>query len=145
MLCAAPCLPNTNSKDGRSENVEHMDRGIHKLSYKLVPHSGSWQDSGIIQKALCINSPAQKVHETYHKGPLPLTMENVYVTNPQIILSVIKMPEDKDCEGIVARLYESFGKKGDTRLKIYPFDIDISLSFGAFEIKTILIKPEGQL
>ena len=139
----SPMFAEYNSKDGRSESVEHMDQGIHKLSYKLVPHDGQWQSSGIIQKALCLNNPAQKVHETYHDGPLPLKMETVHVTNPQIILSVIKKPEDSEKEGIVVRLYEALGRQGETQLKIVPFGIDISLSFGAFEIKTILIKPDG--
>ena len=144
-IVRSPMFAEYNSKNGRSESVENMDRGIHKLSYKLVPHNGEWQNSGIIQKSLCLNNPPQKVHETYHDGPLPLRMENVYISNPQIILSVIKKPEDKASEGIIVRLYESYGKPGNTKLKIYPFGVDISLSFGAFEIKTILIKPNKSI
>lgn len=138
----SPVFAEYNSKEARSEEFEYMDQGIHTLSYKLISHKGDWRTPGVIQKALSLNNPAQKVHETYHKGPLPLSSQYIDISSPQIVLTVLKRPEGK-ASGIVARLYETFGSAAKTRVKLPAFNVDIELSFTAFEIKTILIAPDG--
>ncbi|MCK5128338.1 MAG: alpha-mannosidase [Clostridiales bacterium] len=125
----------------RNEDFEHMDQGIHKMMYKLVTHKEDWRTSNIIQKALILNNPLQKVHETYHEGSLPLKAEHVKVSSPQVILTVLKPSEDGD--GTVIRLYETFGQKAQANVKIPMLKLDVNLSFGAFEIKTLLIDSNG--
>lgn len=141
----SPIFAEHESKEIRTEDFEHMDQGIHKLTYKLVSHIDDWCTSGIIQKALCLNNPVQKVHETYHKGPLPLKLENVTVSNPQVIMTVLKNQEDCHANGIIVRFYETLGKVAESQVKIPILNVDTTLSFGAFEIKTLLIHSDGKL
>ncbi|MCK5128339.1 MAG: alpha-mannosidase [Clostridiales bacterium] len=127
----------------RNENFEHMDQGVHKMTYHLVAHKGDWRTSGIVQKALSLNNPLHKVHETYHEGPLPQHVENVTISNPQVVLTVLKPCEDGN--GTVIRLYETYGQKSETNIKIPMLNVDSQLHFGAFEIKSLLIDEMGNL
>lgn len=140
----SPIFADHDAKDIRTDDLERMDQGIHKLSYKLVPHTDTWHKSQIIQKALILNNPVQKVHETYHKGTLPQTMENVFISNPQIIMTVLKPQEGKGSDSFVVRLYETLGEKATTQIKIPLLNLDTTLDFGAFEIKTLLVDKYGE-
>jgi alpha-mannosidase len=118
-----------------------MDQGIHTMKYKLVMHNGDWRRSGIVQKALSLNNPAQKVHETYHDGPLPLKAQNIFISNSQVVLTVMKPSEDGT--GTVLRLYETHGSPAKTEIRIPLLNLDTQLSFGAFEIKSLHIDECG--
>jgi len=127
----------------RHENFEPMDQGIHKLTYKLIMHAGSWKQSSIIEKSLILNSPLIKVHETYHAGSLPQTTENIIISNTHILLSVMKAREDVSLEGTILRLHETKGAVQTTSLQIPLLKVDTTLTFSPFEIKTLLIHPTG--
>lgn len=127
----------------RNENFEPMDQGIHHMTYKLVAHDTEWQASGIVEKALMLNNPLQKIHETYHEGPLPQRMENIIISNKQIVLVTMKASEDKEQDGVILRLYETYGQPGDTNVSIPLLNLDTKLYFTAYEIKTLLVDRTG--
>ena len=140
-IIRSPLFADHTATQARNEHFEHMDQGIHTMEYKLVMHNGDWRKSGIIQKALSINNPAQKVHETYHDGPLPLKAQNIFISNSQVVLTVMKPSEDGT--GTVLRLYETHGSPAKTEIRIPLLNLDTQLSFGAFEIKSLHIDECG--
>lgn len=130
---------------GALDDYERMDQGIHKLEYKLIPHSGDWHGSNVIQKALELNNPPQKIHETYHTGVLPLKSENVIMSNPNIIMIVFKPCENKNIDSYIIRMYETIGKNSKTMLEIPLLNVNAELDFSAFEIKTLTVKKDGSV
>ncbi len=139
----SPLFADHEAKQVRNEDFEHMDQGIHKMTYKLIAHDGDWRKSGVIQKALALNSPLQKVHETYHEGPLNQTMQNVYIDSEQVVMTVLKPAENGN--GHIVRLYETYGEHAKVSLKIPLLKVDCILEFGAHEIKSIHVDEEGKV
>ncbi len=142
-IVRSPLFADHTATQVRNESFEHMDQGIHTMEYKLVMHGGDWRKSGIVQKALSLNNPAQKVHETYHEGPLPLKAQNIFISNSQVVLTVMKPGEDGT--GTILRLYETHGSPAKTNIKIPLLNLDTELSFGAFEIKSLHIDDNGNV
>lgn len=128
----------------RTDDMERMDQGIHHMKYTLVPHSGCWKSSGIVQKALMLNNPAQQIHETYHEGPLPQTMRYVNISDDNVILSVLKPHEEEGSEAFVLRLYETIGQHTTTTVDIPLLNLNAEINMSAFEIKTLLVTKDGQ-
>ena len=131
----------------RDEWCEFMDQGMHKFTYHLLPHTGSWQDVGPVSipalAAEC-NHPLTHVMETYHQGPLGAVQSYVSVeggSKGQLMVSALKPAEDG--KGIVVRVYEACGKavKGSFQLPLW--NATWQAEFGAFECKTFYVDSTG--
>ncbi len=79
------------------------DRGRHRFTYALMPHSGDFRDAGVITAAEDLNAPLRVV-----KGnPRVSRRSLVEVDTPQVAVEAIKRAEDS--EAVIVRLYESWG------------------------------------
>jgi alpha-mannosidase len=123
----------------RDEWCEFLDQGVQEFSYKLVPHSGGWQDENLVKKAYELNVKPLGIMETYHEGPLPQVMEGIRIGAENIIASVFKRAEDED--GYILRCYETSGKETKTEIRIPILQREWTAKFGKCEIKTFRI-PE---
>jgi len=127
----------------------------HSFEYALLPHSGDWQDAGVVRQGQAFNNPLIVQKEPLHSGDLPASWGSLVISHPGIILSALKPGEDG---GIVLRVYESSGRETrdvwisfnervicadiinlmeDT---IQPLELQngrIKLDFHPFEIKTV--------
>ncbi|QSO51573.1 alpha-mannosidase [Alicyclobacillus curvatus] len=119
------------------EAYTFIDTGIQKFTYSLLPHEGSWQQAGTVQRALELNQPPVAVIETYHAGSLPQADSFVSVDADNVIISVVKQAEDND--DLVIRCYEAHGRQTDTTIRLPRWGREISLEFGPSEIKTIRV------
>ncbi|XP_069141234.1 alpha-mannosidase 2C1-like [Argopecten irradians] len=94
------------------------DMGTHKFTYAIMPHTGSFQEAGVIQQAYNLNCPLY-VGQRDNGGDIALA-NNVgtdptsffKLDTPQVILETVKRCEKK-VNSIVLRVYEAFG--GETR------------------------------
>lgn len=94
------------------------DMGTHKFTYAIMPHTGSFQEAGVIQQAYNLNCPLY-VGQRDNGGDITLA-NNVgtdptsffKLDTPQVILETVKRCEKK-VNSIVLRVYEAFG--GETR------------------------------
>ena len=118
----------------RDEWCEFLDQGVQEFSYKLVPHSGGWQDENLVKKAYELNVKPLGIMETYHEGPLPQVMEGIRIGAENIIASVFKRYEDEDC--YILRCYETSGKETKTEIRIPILQREWTAKFGKCEIKT---------
>ncbi|SEN96357.1 alpha-mannosidase [Paenibacillus sp. OV219] len=121
----------------RDDQVEYMDQGIQQFSYALVPHSGSWQESGIVRKGYELNVQPIGVWETYHEGPLSQLMEGIQIASVQVVATVFKQAEDGD--GWILRCYETSGSSVETEIVVPLLNRSWHASFGKCEIKTFFI------
>ncbi|XP_031572230.1 alpha-mannosidase 2C1-like [Actinia tenebrosa] len=136
---------------------DQADMGNHEFSYALFPHSGTFQDAGLIRHAYCFN---ESLHVRGCVVGSGFKTESFFrVDNPAVVLETVKKAE-KNPSAFILRLYESFGGKAKTRLttslplkhvqrcnllevpeddaKITWYDGGIQLTVGPFQIITLI-------
>uniref|UniRef100_A0A673CR29 alpha-mannosidase n=1 Tax=Sphaeramia orbicularis TaxID=375764 RepID=A0A673CR29_9TELE len=95
-LLRAPKSPDANA-----------DMGTHHFTYAIMPHSGSFQDSSVIQCAYNLNFPLRLIQSC----PDTVAWSAFSVSHPAVILETIKQ------ESLVVRLYESHGSSVTVTLR----------------------------
>ncbi|KAL4232509.1 hypothetical protein ACF0H5_007201 [Mactra antiquata] len=85
----------------------NADMGEHEFTYGLMPHTGTFQEAGVIKQGYCLNSPLNTQYEHYDSN---IVAPSSYFTldSSQVVLDTVKKSEDND-DTIILRLYESFG------------------------------------
>jgi len=89
-------------------------QGLHRFTYSLLPHQGSWRDAEIVRRAYELNAPALAFksnagvgHEERTRG----TEQSFLRTScPNILIETVKPAEDGD--GLIVRLYETHNQHG---------------------------------
>ncbi len=82
------------------------DKGLHELTYALMPHMGDWRDANVVHEAGMLN---EKPILSLYKPSL-LTEEKYTmceVSSPNVIVTSVKRAEDES--GLIVRMYESSG------------------------------------
>ncbi len=92
------------------------DMGIHKFSYALLPHYGSYNWSGVVQAAYALNLPLRWRFVGKHEGAAPALQPFVECSDCDIVIESVKKSEDGN--DIIVRLYECHNARGRAALKI---------------------------
>lgn len=123
----------------------YMDQGIQEFTYRLIPHTGGWQEANAPMLALELNAPMMVFEEYNHPGQLPARYTGLNVCAPNIVVSAVKKSEDGD--GYVVRAYEAYGLRTECSFKWNQGAIKWNSEFGPFEIKTFLVgdSPDKQV
>jgi alpha-mannosidase len=85
------------------------DMGEHAFAYAILPHTGGWQDGGVVAEARAFNAPLR-----WGAGLGPGAWAQVDA--PGLVLDTIKLAEDSDA--LVLRLYEAHGGRGHARVRL---------------------------
>jgi alpha-mannosidase len=132
------------------------DQGEHRFTYSLLPFTGDFGHSGVINSAYELNSPVG-MFASQKNASLPLAKSLCMVDGSAVIIESVKAPEDGSSDGLILRLYESLGGRCQTTLhffkklraaaetdmleenpRLLPLQgSDICLEFKPFEIKTL--------
>ncbi|XP_074643597.1 alpha-mannosidase 2C1-like isoform X2 [Tubulanus polymorphus] len=139
---------------------DKADMGVHRFAYALMPHTGTFQDAGVIQQAYNMNFPL-RLHSISKMESVPISSFSFFqLDTPAVILETIKKSED--CNNVlVLRFYEAFGSRTSLTLTtrvslkrailsngmeepledskcLLRTDGSIKLNFKPFEIQTLL-------
>lgn len=117
-----------------------MDQGWHTVRIRIAPHSGPWQDAGIVKQAWTLNEPLMVHVESAHRGTLPAQASFLACDAENVLLSVMKCSEDG--QDLVIRGYETAGKAVSTRIALPHFDKSFPVTFTPHEIKTLRVSRE---
>jgi len=120
-------------------DYQWQDQGVQTFRMILVPHSGSWQDAGVVRLAEELVAPAPVVYQGIHRGRRPQADSFLSVDAPDVVVSAIKQPEEG--EGLIVRLYETAGRATKTTLDLHFANAKWTGSLGPFQIKTLRINP----
>ncbi|XP_077998328.1 alpha-mannosidase 2C1-like isoform X2 [Glandiceps talaboti] len=91
----------------------NADMGDQDFSYAILPHTGTFQDAGVIQAAYDMNNP---LHLWANPDTVSTSCESFFeLDTSAVILDTVKKAEDQD-NVIVLRLYESFGSSVEVTL-----------------------------
>ncbi|HOP69741.1 MAG: glycoside hydrolase family 38 C-terminal domain-containing protein [Dethiobacteria bacterium] len=85
------------------ETPEGQCLGLHKCSYTLVPHRGSWQEAKIKKLAGLINAPPVSTITGRKEGRLPAKHSLLTLEPEEMELSCIKKADDG--EALIARFF----------------------------------------
>ncbi len=119
----------------------YHDQGWQSVTYRLVPHRGSWGEAGVPRRAWELNAPPVSVNEANHAGALPLSFSYLSVEPKNILLSVCKLAEDSD--DLIVRGYETDGRPVRATLRMGGAGMTWEADFGAHEIKSWRISRNG--
>jgi alpha-mannosidase len=92
------------------------DRGRHRFSYALYPHSGSWRQALTVRRGYEYNYRLQAMQVEPHTGDLPSEYSFAAVKPETVVLTALKKAEDGN--GLIFRVYEWAGEAGDLRIQV---------------------------
>lgn len=124
-------------------DYEYSDQGIHRFSYALVPHKGSWDEAQTPHLAAEFNQSPLTVIESYHEGPLPQNTSFVEVDSTSVDLVSLKQAEDS--ADLIVRCRETFGRADQARIRLKLWEREITAAFGPYEIKTFRVPADQSL
>ena len=119
---------------------DYMDQGRQRFHVRLVPHAGDWRDANVVRLAAELNQPAFPLFEGSHEGPLPAEAAHVDDGGGSFVMTVLKGAEGG--RGYVLRGFESAGRAAEAAVTLFGRTVDVAV--GANEIRTVLVRAEGE-
>lgn len=89
------------------------DEGEQSFTYALMPHAGAWHEGGVREEAEALNQP---LLATLASGVAEGEMRVLKIEGVAVALAGLKGAEDG--AGLVLRVYEPAGARGDVRLAV---------------------------
>ena len=89
--------------------------GRYVFHYCLVPHRGNWKEA--YQQGSWYTSPLRAISTDEHRGVLPASASFVEVQPPTLVVSTVKLPEEKG--GAIIRIHNPHDDKLSARLRLF--------------------------
>ncbi len=128
-------------------NKEYIwqDQGIQTFRMILVPHSGTWQDAGIVRMAEEMTAPVPVLYQGIHRGTRAQSASFLSVDAPDVVVSTLKQSEDGN--DLIVRCYETAGHATKATLDLGLVHRKWTGSFHPLEIKTLRVptSPGGSI
>jgi len=124
-------------------NGEYLwqDQGMQTFRMLLVPHTGAWQDAGVVRMAEEFTAPIPIIYQGIHAGNRPLSASFLSVDAPNVVVSVVKKSEDGD--DLIVRCYETAGRPVTANLDLGLVNRRWTGNFRPLEIKTLRVPLNG--
>lgn len=93
------------------------DKGEHEFSYRLYPHTGTWQEANTVMLANIFNTPLCCVvlHNNANKS-LPSEYSFIQINRKNLVLDAVKTAEYGN--GYILRVYEAHGTRGKAEINL---------------------------
>lgn len=95
---------------------DEADRGLHCVTYSLLPHRGQAECSGVPLAGYDLNVPFRAHRLPVQQGMLARAHSYFRVDKPNLVIETVKRAEDGD--GLIIRLVEAYRRRGTARLII---------------------------
>ena len=122
------------SKLDAANRYNYIDQGIQTVTYRLLPHEGTWQNASVARRALELNVRPIAVNEYIHGGRLPAAMSYLEAEPSSIVVTVCKKAEDSDA--LIIRAYESVGQNTTATIRVPYWGVEWTAQFGAHAVKS---------
>jgi len=110
------------------------DRGHHHFTYALYPHAGDWKQALTVRQGYDFNYQLKAMQVGAHSGTLPAEHSFVTVQPETVVLTAMKKTEDGN--GLILRLYEWAGKRGDV-------EVHLPQGATAATVTNLMEQPQG--
>ncbi len=91
------------------------DRGAHRFTYQLLPHTGDLRPAGVIDAGYELNVPLRALPVRPAAAPGSRSRSFLSVDVPNVVIEAVKRPDDGG-RALVVRLYEAWGARGPVTL-----------------------------
>jgi alpha-mannosidase len=124
-------------------NGEYLwqDQGEQTIRLLLLPHTGGWQEAGVVRQAEEFTAPVPVFYQGIHRGTQPLSASFMSVDVPNVVVSVVKKSEDGD--DLIIRCYETAGREAKATLDLGLVNRHWTGTFRPLEIKTLRVPRKG--
>nr|MDO8099074.1 glycoside hydrolase family 38 C-terminal domain-containing protein [Candidatus Njordarchaeota archaeon] len=139
----------------------YRQKGIHTLTFSIIPHRGGWRMSEAYRQGLSLAFPLISLITSQHSAELPKEMSFVRIEARNVVMTALKQAEDG--KGLILRMYEAEGLEKffeveffrdieeswetslleENRKKLTHRDRRVNLSISPYEIKTIRVMFKG--
>lgn len=118
------------------------DRGEHKFTYALYPHTGSWQSAHTVRRGYELNLPLQAIiypaTEATKIKPLAAVGRLLDLSAENLVLMALKQSEDNPQQWIL-RCYECYGEQSELSLQS---DLGLTVSHSVDTLEQITHSSE---
>jgi alpha-mannosidase len=114
-----------------------MDQGVQTFRMLLVPHSGTWQDAGVVRAAEELVTETPILYQGIHGGTRPGAASFLSVDAADIVVEAVKQSEDGD--DLIVRSYETAGHASHATLQFPSLQKSWTGDYHPYEIKTLRI------
>jgi alpha-mannosidase len=92
----------------------HADEGMHRFTYSIYPHQGTWEAAATARRGYELNYPLWARMEPNHDGHWSAAQSFLGIDVPSVLLTAMKKAEDDDA--IILRLYKLGGGPAEVAL-----------------------------
>jgi alpha-mannosidase len=118
-----------------------QDQGQQTMRLLLVPHSGMWQDVGVVRMTEEYATPVPVMYQGIHPGHRPLSASFLSVDAPNVVVSALKKAEDG--QDLIVRCYETAGRATKATVDLALVNRRWTGNFRPSEIKTLRVPSGG--
>jgi len=90
------------------------DKGTHHFVYSLWPHDGDWKQANVVKEGYKLNVPLRTMLVQGTNGSGDVEKSFLSIDRGHVVIDGLKQSEDQ--EGLIIRVYESIGARGDTTI-----------------------------
>lgn len=130
------------AKPEEGQEYLFMDQGPQTIRYALLPHTGSWQETGTVRQAHALNNPLETLFQYPHRGEWGASGTLLSVEPNHVIAAALKGAEEGNA--FILRLFETQGTAAQARITL-PGGQRLTVPLRAFELKTLRLGTEGNL
>jgi alpha-mannosidase len=122
----------------------YAEEGEHRFTYALYPHPGDWR-SGTVREAQDLNAPLQAVIVPAQGSGWPVQQHFARIQGTGLRLAALKKSEEG--QGLILRLYEAHGGRGEARLEVFFRGESREASFAGEAVRRVdlLERASGEL
>lgn len=117
-----------------------LDQGVHRCSFRLHPHAGTWADAGVARLAEEHVVVPPLVLDTWHRGDLGPVASALVIEEGTVVVPVVKRSEDR--HGTVVRVWETSGRTTHAKLVLPPAGRSWAAELGPHELRTLFIPDD---
>jgi alpha-mannosidase len=114
-----------------------QDQGIQTFRMVLAPHTGTWQDAGVVRMAEELTAPVPALYQGIHRGTRPQAASFLSMDVPNVVVSDVKQAEDGN--DLIIRCYETAGRATKASLDLALVHRRWTGEFHPLEIKTLRV------
>jgi alpha-mannosidase len=114
-----------------------QDQGIQTFRMVLAPHTGVWQDAGVVRLAEEMTAPVPVLYQGIHRGTRAQSASFLSVDVPDVVVSDVKQAEDGN--DLIIRCYETAGHATKATLDLGLVHRHWTGEFHPLEIKTLRV------
>jgi alpha-mannosidase len=92
------------------------EQSEYSLDYSLYIHEGNWKAAKAFLPAYEVNNPPLTFEVEPNQGNLPQEFSFLQVEPPNVVLTALKLPEDKDASALILRVYEATGERTEATI-----------------------------